>query len=121
MIGGNAYSLLPGSAYPERELYIRWLQLNALLPAMQLSVPPWRYDQYVIDVARQMCELHERLAPTIIALAKQATRTGAPICRPLWWVAPRDDVALTCDSQLMLGDDIVVDCLYWTKGRSLRT
>ena len=61
MIGDNVCVLLLGSAHPDRELYKRWMQLNAVLPVMQLSVPPRRYDQHVIDVARQMCELHERL------------------------------------------------------------
>lgn len=42
MIGGNAY----GEA-PSKELFIRWAQANALLPAMQFSLLPWDYDQEV--------------------------------------------------------------------------
>jgi len=33
---------------------------------------------------------------------------GWPIIRPLWWIAPTDDVALRCDSQFLLGDRLLV-------------
>jgi len=33
---------------------------------------------------------------------------GWPIIRPLWWLAPTDDVALRCDSQFLLGDRLLV-------------
>ena len=40
MIGGNGYK-----GAPSRELYIRWLQVNVFMPAMQISYVPWMYDQ----------------------------------------------------------------------------
>jgi len=33
--------------WPERELYIRWMELTALMPVMQFSVVPWHYDEEV--------------------------------------------------------------------------
>jgi len=60
-------------------------------------------------MAREMVSLHESYSDTIIALAEESTQTGAPIIRPVWWSAqPRDDSALTVDSQFMLGDDVLV-------------
>jgi len=50
MIGGNGYNVddpLQESSTPPRELYIRWLQANALMPAMQFSFVPWGYDDQV--------------------------------------------------------------------------
>ena len=41
MIGGNGYR----EGAPSRELYIRWLQVNVFMPAMQISYVPWMYDQ----------------------------------------------------------------------------
>lgn len=35
---------------PDRELYIRWLELSAFMPAMQFSIPPWAYDNEVSKV-----------------------------------------------------------------------
>jgi hypothetical protein len=109
MIGGNAYKgALSGKTYPDRELYIRWVELNAFLPSLQFSITPWLYDQEVINICEKMVNLHIKYSPTIISLAREATRTGAPIIRPLWWVAPNDPIAQTIDSEFLLGDDILV-------------
>lgn len=43
MIGGNGYN----TVLPERELFIRWMQANVFMPAMQFSYTPWDYDQEV--------------------------------------------------------------------------
>ena len=43
MVGGNGYN-----GRPERELFLRWLQLSVFLPAIQFSYPPWLYDQQVL-------------------------------------------------------------------------
>lgn len=39
-------------ALPDRELYIRWLELSAFMPVMQFSIPPWAYDKEVGSVKR---------------------------------------------------------------------
>ncbi|ELU07811.1 hypothetical protein CAPTEDRAFT_103368 [Capitella teleta] len=111
MIGGNAYSSVGFSKttnFPSRELFIRWMQVNALMPAMQFSVVPWRYDDEVIHIAQKVCALHEQYADLIVQLAKEATQTGAPICRPLWWIAPKDETALTISSEFLLGNEVLV-------------
>jgi alpha-glucosidase (family GH31 glycosyl hydrolase) len=111
MIGGNTYSMVgfsKTSNFPSRELFIRWMQVNALMPAMQFSVAPWRYDQEVIHIAQKMCALHEKYSDMIVKLAQEATETGAPICRPVWWIAPTDETALTISSEFLLGSNVLV-------------
>ncbi|XP_060071304.1 myogenesis-regulating glycosidase-like [Ylistrum balloti] len=103
MIGGNGYIGLP-----DRELYIRWLQANTFLPAMQFSIGPWLFDEAVVNISREYIDLHSKYAEVFISLAREATRTGAPIIRPLWWVAPGDENAQTIDSEFLLGNDILV-------------
>ena len=44
----------------------------------------------------------------MIDLARESTLTGAPIVRPLWWIAPNDTDALTVDDEFLLGDDLLV-------------
>lgn len=39
---------------------------------------------------------------------KVSVETGAPMVRPLWWLAPRDSIALTIDSQYMVGERLMV-------------
>ena len=48
--------------------------------------------------AREMAELHESYASTIITLANDAVVTGEPINRPIWWIAPDDEQAHAIDS-----------------------
>lgn len=43
MIGGNGYNDKP----PSKEMYIRWLQANLFMPAIQFSYTPWDFDQHV--------------------------------------------------------------------------
>lgn len=42
MIGGNGYN-----GQPDKELFIRWMQANVFMPAMQFSYTPWDYDDEV--------------------------------------------------------------------------
>lgn len=130
---GDLYSNL---GLPDRELYIRWLELSAFMPAMQFSIPPWAYDAevnnrafvntgftakakshsfplhihlQVVQIAQKFTELHENLvAPRVLELAGEVLDTGDPIIRPLWWIANDDEAAYKIDSQFLIGDDLMV-------------
>ncbi|XP_046460215.1 myogenesis-regulating glycosidase-like isoform X3 [Daphnia pulex] len=104
MIGGNGYNTI----LPDKELFVRWMQANVLMPTMQFSYTPWDYDLEVVDIALKMTSLHYEYSPLIIELARQALTTGQPINRPLWWIDPTDSVAQTIDSEYLLGDDVLV-------------
>ena len=94
MIGGNAY--VEGAEFhsavllPDRELFIRWMQLTAYLPAMQFSIAPWQYEDEdeqagdgvsVVAVAREMVRIHEEeVTPLILKYAEEAISEG----RFLW-------------------------------------
>ena len=107
MIGGNAYN----QQFPSKEMYIRWLQVNTLMPALQFSIPPWHFKDptaVVIKITKSMLKLHEQYSPLIKSLAKNAVKTGEPIMRPLWWVAPKDTKTFTIGDQFLVGDDLLV-------------
>ncbi|XP_028830738.1 myogenesis-regulating glycosidase [Denticeps clupeoides] len=111
MIGGNSYpNRTEGMrGLPDRELYIRWLELSAFMPSMQFSIPPWAYDEEVVQIARRFTSLHENLvAPRVLELAGEVLTTGDPIIRPLWWIATGDETAYKIDSQFLIGDDLMV-------------
>ncbi|XP_070536046.1 myogenesis-regulating glycosidase-like [Ptychodera flava] len=111
MIGGNAYNEGFHNEYlPEKELFLRWLELTAFLPSMQFSVSPWQYeDEEVTNITRYWVNFHdETIGPKLVELAREATVTGDPIIRPLWWIAPEDETALTIDSEFLVGDDLLV-------------
>ena len=104
MIGGNAYN----GVEPDRELYIRWVEANAFLPAIQFSIPPWKFDDEVVSICQYYVKLHEEYADEMIRLANIAVITGDPIIRPLWWIDYRHEAALTSDQQFLVGNDILV-------------
>lgn len=111
MVGGNVVPerTAGGGQVPERELYVRWLEVAAFMPAMQFSVPPWQYDAEVVTIAHKFAALRASLvAPLLLELAGEVTDTGDPIVRPLWWIAPGDETAHRIDSQFLIGDTLLV-------------
>jgi len=54
----------------------------------------------------------------LVALAREATLTGAPIIRPLWWVAPTDPEALSIGDEFLVGDDLLVAPVIVQSARS---
>lgn len=103
MIGGNEYE-----EKADAEMMIRWTQLNALLPAMQFSLPPWEYGQQSAELCRRYANLHTEFAPRILEIAKSSTQNGLPVIRPVFWLAPDDERALLCDDEFLLGNEILV-------------
>ncbi len=117
MIGGNAYgannSVWAGSPthgdLPDKELYIRWLQLNTFLPAMQFSITPWQYDEETVKIAKKFTGIHVNYATIfLISLARNAMDTGDPIIRPLWWIDPTDEKTYDIESEFLVGEYILV-------------
>ncbi len=104
MIGGNAY----GEGFPDRELFVRWVQLNALLPSLQFSIAPWDYDDEVVELSRQAVRWHERVTPLLLELAQETLATGHPPIRPLLWLAPDDPETYAVGDQFALGNNMIV-------------
>ena len=89
------------------ELYIRWMQVNVFLPAVQLKFNNSLSEQLKNNI-KTLLKLRSSLLPVILDAFENVTSTGAPIIRPLWWVAPKDPVALRINSQFMVGDTFLV-------------
>lgn len=104
MVGGNAYWGQDADA----ELMIRWTQASALLPAIQFSLAPWDYGQECDRLCRAALDLRERYLDHIATAMQQAARTGEPVIRPVWWLAPHDERALACDDEFLVGDGLLV-------------
>ncbi len=104
MVGGNQYD----GDHITKDLLIRWAQASALMPLLQYSVGPWRFDDDTVRMVREASELHVRFAPYIVSLAEEAPKTGEPILRPLWYNTPEDRETLAITDEFMLGNDVVV-------------
>lgn len=94
---------------PTKKLYIRWLQLGAFSPIMQLHGisprEPWYYDDEIIRISQAYFKLREALQPYLLATAKQ---DGVPMWRPLAMDFCDDERAREIDDEFMLGDDLLV-------------
>ncbi len=97
---------------PDRDLYLRWLQLGAFSPMMQLhgitAREPWHYDRETLDLARGYFKVREQLQPYLVELAEEARTQGHPLWRPLAWTYPQDAATWSIGDQFLLGPDLLV-------------
>lgn len=96
----------------EKNLYLRWLQIGAFSPMMQLhGIParePWHYDRETLDLARGYFKVREQLQPYLVDLAREAREQGHPMWRPLAWAYPHDENTWSLGDQFLLGPDLLV-------------
>ena len=97
------------------ELHARWLEFGALLPIARshtikdsMDREPYAYGEPWTSINRASIERRYRLLPYLYTLAAEAHETGAPIARPLLWIAADDDAAIACEDEFMLGDTLLV-------------
>ena len=50
----------------------------------------------------------EIVEPALIKLSLNASEEALPLIRPLWSIAPNDEVALAIDDQFLVGDNLLV-------------
>ncbi|XP_035716497.1 myogenesis-regulating glycosidase isoform X3 [Folsomia candida] len=94
---------------PDRDLYIRWLELVHFLPVVQYSFLPSDYDQKVVDIATNMYFTRKnKLYPYIKKAIDQSLTTGLPVIRPLWMIDPTDATCLKISDEFSIGEDIIV-------------
>jgi alpha-glucosidase (family GH31 glycosyl hydrolase) len=99
----------------EKELWIRWVQLGALMPTMRDMygamdgdpVDLWT-DKETLAVFRTYAQLHTALAPYLYRYAEIAHEEGLPIVRPLFLNYPDEVETYTLEDQYLLGDDLLV-------------
>ncbi len=103
---------------PSPELYIRWFQLSAFLPFFRtmsaFTTPhrePWHFGERAVTIAREFLKLRYRLLPYWYTLACEASQTGHPMVRPIFW--PDGDKTLwAIDDEFLLGEALLVAPVY---------
>jgi alpha-glucosidase len=118
MIGGGEYQSFLGTAKIDEELVVRSAQVHALMPMMQFSVAPWRIlSKKNAEICLKMAKLHVEMGPEILVLAKEASKTGEPIVKPMALAFPSGGYE-TVKDQFVLGDDIIVAPVLGKSARS---
>lgn len=120
MIGGGEYRSFLSTETIDEELVVRSAQVHALMPMMQFSVAPWRIlSKENNAICLRMAKLHLEMGTQILALARQASRTGEPIVKPMAMAFPEGGYE-TIKDQFVLGNDIIVTPVV-IKGARART
>lgn len=99
---------------PSEELFVRWFELAAFTPFFRThcsvdSPPrePWHFSEHGLQIFQAYLKLRCRLLPYLYTCAWEATQTGAPIIRPLFWADPRPAYREIQDC-FLLGDALLV-------------
>jgi alpha-glucosidase len=97
------------------ELLVRWTQLGAFLPFCRnhsaldtAPQEPWAFGEPYTQACRAAIERRYQLLPYLVTLAHEATVSGAPIMRPLGWIASSDTDSVACDDEFLVGDTLLV-------------
>jgi alpha-glucosidase len=97
------------------ELLVRWTQLGVVMPfarnhSAKDTAPqePWVWGDDVEDACRRAIELRYRLLPYLYTLAEEASRTGIPILRPMFFHHAEDEKTWDLSDQALLGHDLLV-------------
>jgi hypothetical protein len=114
IIGGNAYF----GRKPDTELFVRWTQVNALMPVMQFSIAPWHIGNEAQSLVSQAFALRNKLIGDILDLAEDAAEALKPIVRPMWWLDPEDEATFDIFDQFVLGENIIVAPVVFQGQRS---
>jgi len=92
----------------DHKLFVRSCELQALMPMMQFSLAPWRVlTKEECDICREMANLHVRMSPYILELARNAAQTGEPIVRSMEYEFPHQGFNRQMQ-QFMLGSKYLV-------------
>ena len=114
-----------------RELLIRWFQYAAYCPVMRLhghrspykepiggegggrcasgaENEIWSYGDENYRIMKKYIEIRERMRPLTRNLMKEASETGSPVIRPLFYQFPNDRNVWEISDQYMYGDELMV-------------
>jgi len=100
---------------PTAELFTRWVQAAALSPLFRVHTvrntpdqEPWSFGPAAEQRVKEAIRLRYRLLPYLYTVFEEASRTGAPVMRPLWWEFPEDPRAQQIENQFLVGSALLV-------------
>ncbi|MFH1276955.1 MAG: TIM-barrel domain-containing protein [Candidatus Eisenbacteria bacterium] len=98
-------------------LFARWMGIGALLPFARghsekgpIDKEPWSFGPEVEETCRKALERRYVLMPYLYTLFREASVTGLPVARPLFFADPADPDLREEDDSFLLGRDLLVAC-----------
>lgn len=100
---------------PDTDLFGRWMALGAFYPfsrghacAGTINKEPWAFGQKVEDVSRMALERRYVLLPYYYTLLHEASETGMPIMRPVFFADPKDTLLRAEEQAFLIGENLLV-------------
>lgn len=100
---------------PDAGLFGRWMALGAFYPfsrghacAGTINKEPWAFGQKVEDVSRMALERRYVLLPYYYTLLHEASETGMPIMRPVFFADPKDTLLRAEEQAFLIGENLLV-------------
>lgn len=100
---------------PDADLFGRWMVLGAFYPfsrghacAGTINKEPWAFGQKVEDVSRMALERRYVLLPYYYTLLHEASETGMPIMRPVFFADPKDTLLRAEEQAFLIGENLLV-------------
>ena len=117
-----------------KELLLRWYELAVFSPILRMhgdrgphNIPPlsdkdfgggylftgqpnelWSYGQDAFKIMKDQLDLRLSLKPYIVSLMEEASATGAPLMRTMFYEFPQDEKCWEIDDQYMFGSRYLV-------------
>jgi alpha-glucosidase len=95
--------------------FARWMGVGALLPFARghteknnRDKEPWAFGKDVEQSCRIALERRYRLLPYLYTLFREASVTGLPVARPVFFADPADPKLRREDSAFLLGSDLLI-------------
>lgn len=109
VIGRRGFDLGPEDA--EVRLLVRYMQLTAILPVMNIPFAPWHLSANEATQCRRVVDFRMRISEYIAQLAAVSAKTAEPLLRHMEYEFPRQGFT-DCDDQFMIGNRYLVAPVY---------
>jgi alpha-glucosidase (family GH31 glycosyl hydrolase) len=101
-----------GDITVDRELYLRWMEFNALSPIFWWHSGwgmrfPWEYGPQSVALSRKFLQLRSHLMPYMYSYARQAHDTGLPLVRGMYLEFPDQEKAYAYRHEYMFGQELL--------------
>lgn len=97
------------------ELFGQWIAMGAFFPFMRghasndvNNKEPWAFGPEIEKVSRTALNRRYRLLPYFYTLFNEASKTGIPVMRPVFFADPKDTMLRKEQQAFLIGNDLLV-------------
>ncbi|MFN9992485.1 MAG: TIM-barrel domain-containing protein [Phycisphaerales bacterium] len=105
------------------KMFARWMGFGAMLPFARghtgkgnIDKEPWSFGPEVEAVCREALNRRYRLMPYYYTLFREASVTGLPVVRPIFFADLQDPALRSEDDSFLLGDHLLIESQFVPDG-----